>query len=105
MHRSLAAQRDFRAVYAKHPRIAARRRMRPRNGVSGEKAQFHQALCIYVGHVDTVENTRLALLERSQVARPGRSDMALLIETYLHPVFIMALAGRVFNCVLQVTCN
>src|SRR5882757_9474369 len=100
MHRGLMAQRDFRAVHAKHPRIATRRGMRPRHRVSGQKAEFHQTLGINVRHVDAFENTRLALLERGQVARSGWSGMTLLIETYLHPAFIMALAGRVFNWVL-----
>lgn len=97
MHRGLTAQRDFRPVHTKNPWIATRRSMRPRNRVSGQKTEFHQALGIDVGHVDALENTRLALLERGQVARSGRSWLTLLIETYLHPAFIMALAGRVFN--------
>src|SRR6185295_11770561 len=105
MHRGLAPQRDFRAIHAKYARVTARRRMRPSNGVARQKAQLHQPLGIYIGHVDALENTRLALLERGQVTRSGRSRLAPLIETYLHPVFIMALARRLFNWLLQVNCN
>jgi len=105
MYGGLAAQCDFRAVHPKHSWVAARRRVRASNCVSRQKTEFHQTLGIYIGHVDSVQNPRLALLERGQVARSGRSWMTLLIETYLHPAFIMALAGRVFNWLLQITCN
>src|SRR6185369_15494125 len=96
------AQGDLRPVHAKHPRVAARRRMRPRDAMSRQKPQLHQALRVYVRHIDAFQNPRLALLQRRQIARPRRSS---LIETHLHCQFIMTPGEGNFKWVLQMTCN
>src|SRR5579871_2590469 len=70
---SLAAQGDFGSVHAKHPRVAARRGMRARHTVARQKTQFHQTLRVVFRHIDALENARLALLQRRQVALSCRS--------------------------------
>ena len=64
----LAPQRHFRAVHAKHPRVAAGRRMRRRDRVPGQKSHLHQPPRVLLRQVDALEHTVFAALQLRQVA-------------------------------------
>ena len=53
--RGFAADRDFRSIHLKYPRIAARRALPGHHTRSGKKAEFHQTARIFDWQVDLAQ--------------------------------------------------
>ena len=88
-------QSDFGAIHLKHTRIASGSRTRPRDGMAWEKSHLHQPPGIVLGEFNAIQNARLALLERSQIAARDQGD--LLLETQLHPGLSILLCETEFK--------
>jgi hypothetical protein len=91
MFRRFQSQRNFRAVDAKHARVASRGRMADGDAMSGQEAQLHQPSSDIARKVQTIQNsvfTRFQVHQRSGSQGPR---MPALPETELHSDFSIRL--------------
>ena len=82
-----AAQRDFRTIHLKDPRIAARSAEAGRDSGARQETKLHQAARVVAGKIDAIEHCVVAA---AQVKEGGGGDFRLdAIATQLHLGFSM----------------
>jgi hypothetical protein len=85
----LAAQGEFRSVYAVDPRIAAWRGISGGDASSWEESKLHQAQGLVLGQIETIEDTVLAPAELGKRGCARRFSVSLTFDTQLHYGFSM----------------
>lgn len=93
MGRCFAPQGNFRAIYAKHTRIAEGRTASGLNQRPGQKAKLHQAPGVVFGKVDVIEHSLFPVPKAVQCARSvsvaGSAGSRPIFDTQLQIDFSM----------------